>query len=475
MTSSVSDTFGDANIPLTGAEVYPSEDQATLGRSLKSRHVAMIAIGGIVGAGLFVGSSSAIASIGPAVILSYGIAGLVVLMVMRMLSEMAVALPGVQSFPDFARIGLGHWAGFLTGWLYWYFWVVVVAIEAIAGAVILQAWVPLPVWALGVMLMAVLTGVNLLSTKSYGEFEFWFSSAKVAAIIAFIAIAGSYAFGLTGHAGPTFANLTAHGGFMPHGIFSVLAGVTTVIFALVGAEIATVAAAESAEPAKTVARMTGSVAVRILIFYILSIFLIVSVVPWTEIVPGVSPFAEALSRMHIAGAATVMNVIVLIAVLSCLNSGLYVTSRVLFSLAAWGDAPQALVSVNRRRVPVRAILIASLFSYAALAASILSPELVFTFLVNASGALMLVIYMLIGLAQIRTRRRLEREAPESLTIKMWLFPALSYLTVGAILLVLGAMALSPGLSREFYSSMFVTAFGLAMFFLFRRGRPGRQA
>jgi L-asparagine transporter-like permease len=457
-------------IPLTGAEVYPSEDQATLGRSLKSRHVAMIAIGGIVGAGLFVGSSSAIASIGPAAILSYGIAGLVVMMVMRMLSEMAVAMPGIQSFPDFARAGLGNWAGFLTGWLYWYFWVVVVAIEAIAGAVILQAWIPLPVWTLGVALMAVLTGVNLMSTKSYGEFEFWFSSIKVAAIIAFIAVAGAFAFGLTGHAGPTFANLTVHGGFMPYGLFSVLAGVTTVIFALVGAEIATVAAAESAEPAKTVARMTGSVAARILIFYILSLFLIVSVVPWTQIVPGVSPFAEALSRMNIPGAATVMNVIVLIAVLSCLNSGLYVTSRVLFALAAESDAPQWLISVNARQVPVRAILIGSLFSYAALAASVLSPTLVFTFLVNASGALMLVIYMLIGLAQIRTRRRLEREAPESLTIKMWLFPALSYATVGAILLVLAAMALSPALASEFYSSLFVTLFCLAMFFLLRRGR-----
>lgn len=457
-------------IPLTGAEVYPTEEQATLGKSLKSRHVAMIAIGGIIGAGLFVGSSSAINSIGPAAVLSYALAGAVVLMVMRMLSEMAVALPGIQSFPEFARAGLGHWAGFLSGWLYWYFWVVVVAVEAIAGAKILTLWIDLPVWLIGIVLMAMLTGVNLMSTKSYGEFEFWFSSIKVAAIIVFILIAGAYAFGLTSPAGPTFGNLTQHGGFMPHGILSVLAGVTTVIFALVGAEIATIAAAESAEPAKTVARLTGSVAARLLVFYILSITLIVSVIPWTEIVPGTSPFAAVLGRTGIPGAATIMNLIVLVAVLSCLNSGLYVTSRVLFALGAEGDAPQALVSVNKRKVPVRAILIASTFSYVALAASVLSPEVVFTFLVNASGALMLIIYGLLAFAQIAIRRRMEAEAPERLTIRMWLFPGLSYATIGGIALVLAAMALTPDLRSQFYSSLAVTALCLALFFVFRRGR-----
>ncbi len=446
---------------------------ANLGHTLKKRHISMIAFGGIIGAGLFVGSSSAIASIGPAVILSYALAGAVVLVVMQMLSEMAVALPGIQTFPEFARAGLGHWAGFLSGWLYWYFWAVVVAIEALAGAVILSTWISLPVWALGSILMAVLTAVNLMSTKSYGEFEFWFSSIKIAAIVAFIVVTGSFALGFTAPHGPDFSNLTAHGGFMPRGLLSIFSGVTTVIFALVGAEIATVAAAEAEDPEKAIARMAGSVAVRVVLFYILSIFLIVTVVPWTQIVPGVSPFSEALSRIHIPGAKTVMNMVVLVAVLSCLNSGLYVTSRVLFQLAAEGDAPQNLVAVNRRQVPVRAILIASSFSYAALAASVLSPQLVFSFLVNASGALMLVIYMMIALAQIRNRRRLEREAPSILKVKVWLFPALSYATVGIILMVLAAMALTPELMSQFYSSLCVIAFFSAAFFLVRRKRLRR--
>jgi len=460
-------------LPVSAAEVFPGEAPARLGKSLAARHVSMIAIGGIIGAGLFVGSSSAIAAAGPAVILSYLLAGAIVLVVMRMLSEMAVAIPGIQSFPEFARLGLGHWAGFLSGWLYWYFWVVVVAIEAIAGAVIIQNWVAAPVWLIGVGLMALLTAVNLMSTRSYGEFEYWFSLTKVSGIVIFIAVTAAHVlgFGASGPA-PGFANLVAHGGFAPNGLMAALATTTTVVFALVGAEIATIAAAESAEPTRTVARMTGSVALRILVFYVLSILLIVAVTPWTEIKPGVSPFVTALNTIGIEGAATVMNILVLIAVLSCLNSGLYVTSRVLFALAAAGDAPQALVHVNKRQVPVRAILIASSFSYAALAASVLSPETVFSFLVNASGALMLIIYLLIAAAQIRLRRLFAVQAPERLSLKVWLFPGLSLLAMAAIIAILAAMAATPKVAVELWSSLVITAICLGLFALFRRGKGG---
>lgn len=446
-------------------------ESGELKRSLKKRHVEMIAIGGIIGAGLFVGSSASIAAIGPAVVLSYAAAGLIVLLVMRMLSEMAMAMPGVQSFPEFARLGLGAWAGFMSGWLYWYFWVVVVAVEAIAGASIIHTWVPgVPVWQIGVLLMAVLTGVNLLSTRSYGEFEFWLSSIKVAAILAFIVIAGSYAIGLVGGAGPTFANLTAHGGFMPHGPLSVLGGITSVIFALVGAEIATIAAAESSESQRTVARMTSTVAARILIFYVVSILLVVAVVPWRDILPGTSPFATALGRIGVPGGALMMNAVVLVAVLSCLNSGIYVTSRVMFGLAANGDAPRSLAATGADGVPRRAILAGSLLSYAALAASILSPQGAFAFLVNASGAIMLVLYLLIAVSQLRLRARIERDAPERLSIRMWLHPWGSILTIVAIVSVLAAMALDPRMASEFLASMLAVGIAGAGFVLFRRDR-----
>jgi L-asparagine transporter-like permease len=428
-----------------------------LGRGLRTRHVTMISIGGIIGAGLFVGSGVGIATVGPAIVVSYLLAGVVVLMVMRMLGEMATATPGLGSFTEYIRLGLGSWAGFVSGWLYWYFWVVVVAIEAIAGAALLHAWIALPVWTIVLVLMLALTVVNLMSARSYGEFEFWFASIKVGAIVAFIVIAGAYALGLTSPAGPTFANLYSDGGFAPFGWAAALAGATTIVFSLCGAEIATIAAAESNEPTGVISRLTSTLTLRILLFYVVSILLIVSVVPWRAITPGSSPFALALARTGIPGAATIMNVIVLTAVLSCLNSGLYVTSRVLFTLAARDDAPQSLIALSRRRVPWRAILIGSSFGYLAVLLSVVSPERAFAFLVNASGALMIVIYLLACFAHLRLRRRLERTSPERLVIKVWLFPWLSWLTIAAMLGVLVAMVFTPTLTAELEASLVAVA------------------
>src|SRR5271155_3326180 len=258
-----------------------SEPEHQLSRSLQGRHLAMISIGGIIGAGLFVGSSTAIIAAGPAVFISYAITGGLILLVMRMLAEMATALPNVRSFTEFSRAGLGDGAGFVVGWLYWYFWVLVVPVEAIAGAKILQNWWPqFSQLQLGLGLMTVMTCVNLMSARSYAEFEFWFASIKVAAILAFIAIAASFAFGFTSPSGATFGNLTHFGGFTPNGWVAVLAAVPTVFFAMTGAEITTIAAAESAEPGRAVAKMSTTVIWRILTFYVISLFLIVSVTPW---------------------------------------------------------------------------------------------------------------------------------------------------------------------------------------------------
>jgi GABA permease len=445
---------------------------AELSRSLRSRHVSMIAIGGIIGAGLFVGSSTAIKTAGPAAVVSYAIAGLIILLVMRMLSEMAIAVEGAKTFPEFARVGLGHLAGFLSGWLYWYFWVVVVAIEAIAGAKIISDWFPvLPVWMVGVALMAVLTAVNLMSARSYGEFEFWFSSIKVAAIIVFILVAGAFAFGITSGGGPSFGNLTQHGGFAPYGWTVVLAGVTSTIFSLCGAEIATIAAAESEEPAKTISRMTVTVSLRILIFYVISILLIVAVVPWTEIVPGISPFATSLRFMGYGRADVIMNAVVLVAVLSCLNSGLYVTSRALFGLARYGDAPQWLVQVNSRKVPARAIVVASLFSYGALAAERLSPDHVFSFLLNSSGVTMMLLYLLVSAAQLRLRAQFEATAPERLQIRMWLHPWGTWLAISAMVAIMLFMGLTPDLASQLWMSLLVAG-GFAVAFVLRKKAAG---
>ncbi|HUE09487.1 MAG TPA: amino acid permease, partial [Steroidobacteraceae bacterium] len=382
-----------------------------LSRTLKGRHLTMISIGGIIGAGLFVSSSTSIIAGGPASFISYAICGLLILLVMRMLAEMATALPDVRSFTEFARAGLGDGAGFVVGWLYWYFWVLVVPVEAIAGAKILQHWLPmLSPLQIGLGLMTVMTGVNLMSARSYAEFEFWFASIKVAAIIVFIVIAASYAFGWTAPHGATFGNLVDYGGFTPHGWIAVLAAVPTVFFAMTGAEITTIAAAESAQPGRAVARMGSAVIWRILMFYVCSVFLIVAVTPWNTVRSGESPFTLALNTMHVPWAPTVMSVIILTAVLSCLNSAFYVSSRVLFILADRGDAPQTLVKLNARRVPVASVLMGAAAGFLGIIAATEAPQRVFDFLVSSSGALIVYVYMAIAVAQINLRLRRERAA-----------------------------------------------------------------
>ena len=444
-----------------------------LAKSLRARHVAMISIGGIVGAGLFVNSANAIAAIGPAVIISYVLTGLIVLFVMRMLGEMAMAYPETGAFTEFSRVAMGNLAGFTSGWLYWYFWVIVVAFEAIAGAKIVALWLPdIPIWVTGLALTVVLTGSNLLSTRSYGEFEFWFSSIKVAAIIAFIVIAASYAFGVNPTGASTFVNWFNDDGFAPNGWMPVLTGVTALIFTLVGTEIATVAAAEARESEKVIANLTTVLIFRILFFYVGAIALIVAVVPWREIatqaqVQLMSPFTMALDKVGIAGAGMVMDVIVLVAVLSCLNSGIYVASRVMFTLAAKKDAPMWLVQVDKRGVPSRAILVGAAIACAAVALEAFFPKEIFGFLINASGALMIFVYMLVVASHLILRPKIPKE---KLQLATWFYPFSGWIVLAAVSAVLLAMAVTPGRDAELFASTTCLVVIVAAYFIFQRKR-----
>ncbi|MGO9935628.1 MAG: amino acid permease, partial [Steroidobacteraceae bacterium] len=429
----------------------------------------------IIGAGLFVGSSTAIIAAGPAIFISYAITGMLILLVMRMLGEMATAIPHVRSFTEFARAGLGEGAGFIVGWLYWYFWVLVVPVEAIAGAKILQTWIPLSPLQIGLGLMSIMTAVNLMSARSYAEFEFWFASIKVAAILVFIAIAASYAFGWAGPHAATFGNLTDHGGFTPHGWIAVLAAAPAVFFAMTGAEITTVAAAESAQPGRAVARMTTTVIWRILIFYVVSLFLIVSVIPWNTVRSGESPFTLALNTMHVPWAGMIMSAIILTAVLSCLNSAFYVSSRVLFLLAEHGDAPPALVRVNSRHVPVTSVLIGAAAGFLGIIAATEAPQKVFDFLVSSSGALIVFVYMTIAGAQIALRRRRESSGAAKPAINMWLFPYLSYAAIAGMGAVLIAMAFTPAQQQDFQASCITLLVAVAAYLIVRRRRQPRAA
>lgn len=411
-------------------------EPAQLKKGLKQRHLTMIAIGGVIGAGLFVGSGVVINETGPAAFLSYLITGVLIVLVMRMLGEMATANPSTGSFADYARRALGGWAGFSVGWLYWYFWVIVVGFEAVAGAKILTFWFEAPLWILALGLMVLMTATNLFSVGSYGEFEYWFAGIKVFAIIAFLVLGTLFVVGLWPNRGFDVSNLTSHGGFLPNGVGAVFSSIVVVVFSMVGAEIATIAAAESHDPEKAIGRATQSVILRVATFFVGSMFLLVCIVPWNDSEMGLSPYVAAFKEMDIPYADNIMNAVVLTAVLSCLNSGLYTASRMLFVLAARREAPMRLITVNRRGVPVWAILSSTVVGFLSVIAAYVSPDTVFTFLLNSSGAVILYVYLLIALSQFLLRRR---TPDEDLKVKMWFFPVLTILAAVGIVAILGQM------------------------------------
>jgi GABA permease len=439
-----------------------------LKKGLKQRHLTMIAMGGVIGAGLFVGSGVVIGEAGPGAFLSYLITGIVIVLVMRMLGEMATANPSTGSFADYAREALGGWAGFSVAWLYWYFWVIVVGFEAVAGAKVIQYWLPdVPLWVASLILMTLMTATNLFSVSSFGEFEFWFAGIKVAAIVVFLFLGALFVLGWWPNKAMDFGNLTAHGGFFPHGVGAIFAAIVVVIFSMVGAEIATIAAAESPDPGRAIARATNSVITRIAVFFVGSIFLLAVILPWDSAELAGSPYVAAFRLMGIPYADQIMNAVVLTAVLSCLNSGLYTASRMLFVLAARREAPLGLMTVSKSGVPRPAILTSSVIGFLCVIAAAVSPDTVFLFLLNSSGAVILFVYLLIAISQIVLRRR---ASPEKLIVKMWLFPALSILVVVAIVAVLVQMALNADARTQLILSLLSWAVLLVLYVATKRLR-----
>jgi GABA permease len=366
----------------------------------------------------------------------------------------------------------------LTGWMYWYFWVIVVALETVAGAGLVRYWLPHePAWLVSLTLLILLTCTNLISVRSYGEFEFWFAAIKVAAITVFLFVATVYVLGLWPGVGVTvgvaasMGNLTAHGGFAPNGILPILTGAVAATGFYFGAEIVTIAAAEAAEPAKAVAAATNAVISRTLLFYVGSILLVVCLVPWNS--PGIAtPYVSALGAMRIPAAAQVMNAVVLTAVLSALNSGLYASSRMLFALTRHGDAPEALAKISRNGVPARAILLGTLFGYCAVVMSYVSPDTVFAFLVNSYGTVAIFVYMLIAVSQLRLRARLEQEDPARLRVRMWAYPYLTYVAIAGMMCIVVAMAFIPDQRTPLLFG--VISFGVLVLAFGARLRFGRR-
>lgn len=406
-------------------------DDAGLGHGLKVRHLTMMGLGSAIGAGLFLGTGVGIAKAGPAVLLSYLVAGLVVVMVMRMLGELGSALPTTGSFADYARIGIGNWAGFVVGWLYWYMLIMVLGAEITGASKIMTGWLPsVPQWVIALAIVVVFAAVNLAKVANFGEFEFWFAAIKVAVISAFLVIGVLLIAGwLPGHEAVGMANLTHDGGFMPNGFSGVAAGLLVVAFAFGGIEIVTIAASESVDPKRAIAAAVRSVVWRIGVFYIGSVAVMVTLLPWQGADEG-SPFVRVLEMANIRGVAGFMEVVVVVALLSAFNANIYATSRMAFSLAHRGDGPKIMTRISATGVPVPAVLLSVFFGFVSVLLNWWLPDTLLTILLNAVGAALLVVWAFIVIAQLRIRPRLDREGVDA--VRMWAFPYLSWATLAAL-------------------------------------------
>ncbi|WP_433602311.1 amino acid permease [Nocardia sp. CA-135953] len=448
-----------------------------LSRGLKGRQITMISIGGVIGAGLFVGSSNAIAAAGPAVLLSFLAAAALVVLCMQMLGEMAIANPDTGSFSTYADRALGRWAGFSIGWLYWWFYVLVIPIEAIVAGKVLGGMLAIPGWTVAFAVIVILAGTNLLSVRNYGEFEYWFALLKVIAIVGFIVLGVLAIFGwLPGSDVSGISHLWSDGGFMPNGAGAVVAGLLTAMFSFQGSEIVTIAAAESEEPKKNIKKAIRAVVWRLGLFYLGSIFIVVSLVPWNAEGLSSGSYQAVLERMNIPGVSGIMDVVVLVAVCSCLNSAIYTASRMAYSLAKRQDAPAALAATSKDMVPRNAVIASTAIGLVAVIANYLLPQM-FNYLLASSGAIALMMYMVIAITQYATRRKARHE-DHTLEVKMWAFPYLTLATIAFIAGVLVLMAVQPGHRLELWLSMglaaIVVALGVRMQRKYGAHRPPTQ-
>ncbi|MEV0845772.1 amino acid permease [Streptomyces sp. NPDC049954] len=424
-----------------------------LTHGLKQRHLSMIALGGVIGAGLFVGSGAGIAAAGPSIVLAYALSGALVMLVMRMLGEMSAARPASGSFSVHAERAIGPWAGFTAGWMFWMLLCVGVAAEAIGAASIMTGWFPgTPDWLWVALFMVLFCATNLSAVGNFGEFEFWFAALKVTAIVAFLVIAVLAILGvLPGTGAPGTAHLTGDGGFFPNGPDGMITGLLASVFAYGGLETVTIAAAESENPVRGVANAVRTAMWRIALFYVGSMAVIVTLVPWNRAeVAEKGPYVAVLDALGIPGAAQVMNVVILAALLSAMNANIYGASRMAHSLVERGDGPALLGRLSRGGVPRPAVVASSVFGFLAVLLSYWWPDTVFTWLLNMVGAAVLVVWAFIAVAQLRTRRLLEREAPDRLVIRMWAFPYLTWVALAAMAAVLVLMLREPDTRLQLY-------------------------
>ncbi|WP_187282404.1 amino acid permease, partial [Streptomyces sp. wa22] len=405
-----------------------------------------------------------IAAAGPSIVVAYGISGLLVMFVMRMLGEMSAANPASGSFSVHAERAIGPWAGFTAGWSFWVLLCVAVGLEGIGAAQIVTGWLPgTPEWVWVALFMVIFLGTNLAAVKNFGEFEFWFAALKVIAITLFLVLGLLAILGvLPGTDSPGTSNLTGDGGFMPNGSEGLIIGLLASVFAYGGLETVTIAAAESENPVRGVAKAVRTAMWRIAVFYIGSMAVIVTLVPWDDPqVAEVGPFYAMLDHLGIGGAAEIMNVVILVALLSAMNANIYGSSRMACSLVARGQGPKVLGRISSG-VPRNAVLASSVFGFLCVLLSYWRPEDVFPWLLNMIGAVILVVWIFIAVSQLILRRRTERESPESLVVRMWLFPVLTIVALVAMAGIFVLMLRQPDTRDQLLATGALTAVLIAI-------------
>jgi AAT family amino acid transporter len=427
----------------------------SLGHSMKPRQLTMMGLGSAIGAGLFLGSGAGVQAAGPAVLISYLVAGTLIILVMWALGEMAAANPNSGAFSVYAEKAMGRTAGATVGWLWWLQLVVVIAAEALgAAALLFSVWPVVPVWILALVFMAVFTAINLAGVNNFGEFEFWFAILKVAAILIFLGIGTALLLGLLPDApSPGLGNIT--GNFAPAGLGGIATALFVVIFAFGGTEIVSVAAAETENPRHSVGLAIRTVLWRILVFYVGSVFVIAAVLPATS-ASLASPFAGVLDAARIPGAGTAITLVAVIALLSALNANLYGSSRMIYSLANRGEAPRFLSKLNQARVPMIAVGVSVAFGFIAAVLELLFPEKILPALFQLVGSTCLMVWGSALVSQLILRRRADRDRTE-LPLRMKGFPALTIFGLILLALIFAVGFSSAESSRQLVSTLILVA------------------
>jgi len=436
----------------------------------------MMGLGSAIGAGLFLGTGVGIQVAGPAVLLAYIAAGIIVVMVMQMLGEMAAARPSSGSFSTYAKQAFGHWAGFTLGWLYWFMLVMVMGAEMTGAAAIMGAWFGVDPWIPALVAVVFFAVVNFAQVRGFGEFEFWFAFIKVAVIIGFLIIGAALIFGLLpGHTFVGTSTFLGDHGFMPNGWPGMAAGLLAVAFAFGGIELVTIAAAESEDPGRNIATAVRAVIWRISVFYLGSVLVITFLLPYDQLgdaqTAAESPFTAVLSMANMPGVVGFMEAVIVLALLSAFNAQIYGTSRLVHSLALDRDAPRIFAVTNRDSVPINAVVLSMFFAFASVGLQYWNPEGLLTFLLNAVGGCLIVIWIMITASYLRLHPQLE-DLGEISTVRMWGWPWLGWATMIALWSLVALMLFDAAARSQIIAVVVVAAVlvGLANLTKWGQGR-----